>query len=319
MYEFFSDFWPENDFRYYLQHHGVSGQKWGVRNAEWYPIADWQAHLNRTGGSEKSEIDKNIKMIKKMYGKNLPDIVIEISKGIDNRLYKDPTIKQLSSKEILNAQKKYNIDFKKNHQIPLYDSGEELIIYDTKNKYYGTLNKKNQTLDGHTSSYGHDSLPIDEQIYKKSPYRNLDLKERIQKETEMIKAIDNPLASDKEIYVYVAYQKRITEDYYDWYFGEPKNPEFTAYHDELRKLRERESDLKKRERSIRNAELSPKIEKEFRKLIGANKNDVEQELEDISKKRAYIDNTIDTRLLEELDFVDTPTSREFIHYALRWD
>lgn len=26
--------YPENDYRYYLQHHGVSGQKWGVQKAE---------------------------------------------------------------------------------------------------------------------------------------------------------------------------------------------------------------------------------------------------------------------------------------------
>ena len=47
--------WPENDYRYYLQHHGIQGQKWGIRNAEWYPIADYKAHVKRIGGSEKSE------------------------------------------------------------------------------------------------------------------------------------------------------------------------------------------------------------------------------------------------------------------------
>ena len=40
---------PDNDYRNYLEHHGVKGQKHGVRNAEWYPIADWKAHLARTG------------------------------------------------------------------------------------------------------------------------------------------------------------------------------------------------------------------------------------------------------------------------------
>ena len=52
--ELFNNYWPENDYRYYLQHHGVQGQKWGQRNAEWYPIADWQSHLKRIDGSEKS-------------------------------------------------------------------------------------------------------------------------------------------------------------------------------------------------------------------------------------------------------------------------
>ena len=56
--------YPQNDFRYYLQHHGVKNQKWGVRNAEWYPIADYQAHLNRHGSNhtvrgEKIVFNKN--------------------------------------------------------------------------------------------------------------------------------------------------------------------------------------------------------------------------------------------------------------------
>lgn len=31
----------------YLIHHGKKGQKWGIRNAEWYPISEWKAHLKR--------------------------------------------------------------------------------------------------------------------------------------------------------------------------------------------------------------------------------------------------------------------------------
>lgn len=52
--DLFNNYWPENDFRYYLQHHGVKNQKWGVRNAEWYPIAAYQAHLRRTGGKDSN-------------------------------------------------------------------------------------------------------------------------------------------------------------------------------------------------------------------------------------------------------------------------
>ena len=45
--------YPLNDYRNYLQHHGILGQKKGSRRAPWYPIADYEAHLRRTGEKPK--------------------------------------------------------------------------------------------------------------------------------------------------------------------------------------------------------------------------------------------------------------------------
>lgn len=53
------EIYPENDFRYYLQHHGVLGQKWGERNGPPYPLkanqhstaenkAGWQKSIKRS-------------------------------------------------------------------------------------------------------------------------------------------------------------------------------------------------------------------------------------------------------------------------------
>lgn len=44
-----------------LTHHGIKGQKHGVRNAGWYPIAAWKAHLRRDGKtSDRSHSTGNI-------------------------------------------------------------------------------------------------------------------------------------------------------------------------------------------------------------------------------------------------------------------
>lgn len=36
-------YYPENDYRSYLEHHGIPGQQWGVRRAAWYPIAAYKS------------------------------------------------------------------------------------------------------------------------------------------------------------------------------------------------------------------------------------------------------------------------------------
>ena len=41
--------YPGNDYRNFLEHHGISGQKWGVRKAPWYPISAFKDSVKRAG------------------------------------------------------------------------------------------------------------------------------------------------------------------------------------------------------------------------------------------------------------------------------
>ena len=54
--------YPENDYRLYLMHHGIKGQRWGIRNAEWYPIEAWNHHLSLNGGGEIGSTSKTTKV-----------------------------------------------------------------------------------------------------------------------------------------------------------------------------------------------------------------------------------------------------------------
>ena len=62
----------------YLIHHGIKGQKHGVRNAEWYPISAWKAHLNRN-----KKISVNNKLQKQQY--KITKYENKYSKNIDSK------------------------------------------------------------------------------------------------------------------------------------------------------------------------------------------------------------------------------------------
>ena len=57
-------FYPNNDYRVYLAHHGIKGQKWGDRNGPPYPLgpgdhsssekkAGWRQSLNANNSQKK--------------------------------------------------------------------------------------------------------------------------------------------------------------------------------------------------------------------------------------------------------------------------
>lgn len=51
-----------------IQHHGIKGQKHGIRNADWYPISAWKAHLS--GKRKTSDGSHSTDKVRKKHNQN---------------------------------------------------------------------------------------------------------------------------------------------------------------------------------------------------------------------------------------------------------
>ena len=101
-----NDIYPENDYRAYLQHHGVKGQHWGERNGPPYPLspqdhssserkAGWKSSLESPKAKGIGDTLKKLKNQKEFVGEiqqtrgnNLAHIADSIKPSIEQRLDK---------------------------------------------------------------------------------------------------------------------------------------------------------------------------------------------------------------------------------------
>ena len=124
--------YPENDYRSYLQHHGVKGQKWGVQNGPPYPLrgqdhntaeikAGWRSSLKSSTPKAKGIGDtlKKLKSQKELVseiqqtqGKSLAHIADSIKPSIEQRLDKSQKEKLSKlNKNYREASSKYDDKF----------------------------------------------------------------------------------------------------------------------------------------------------------------------------------------------------------------
>lgn len=98
----------------YLAHHGKKGQKWGERNAEWYPIADYQAYLSRKERKAAVKAAKNKEKLSKKRTKALQKArkVREKNKKIAE---KEAKIAEAFDKRVSTAAEKADTDFLENN------------------------------------------------------------------------------------------------------------------------------------------------------------------------------------------------------------
>lgn len=93
----FGTFYPKNDYRTYLAHHGVKGQKWGVKNGPPYPIGSSPRKVFISGTSKiklkeseyyRKSLPKEITSKIDSYMKDNNHILIGDAPGIDTEVQK---------------------------------------------------------------------------------------------------------------------------------------------------------------------------------------------------------------------------------------
>lgn len=95
-----------------LCHHGIQGQKWGVRNAEWYPIAAWKASLDAkfTKYKNKKKMAK-VRAAKEEKARKQAEELEQARKQEEEKKRqqseRDEILSTASAKEILKANQKY--------------------------------------------------------------------------------------------------------------------------------------------------------------------------------------------------------------------
>lgn len=79
---------------YIIYHHGIEGQKWGVRNAEWYPISAWKNSVKGAVAKHKNKAE--IAKVRK-----------SAKKQAEEQAERNKILETGSAKEILKANDKY--------------------------------------------------------------------------------------------------------------------------------------------------------------------------------------------------------------------
>ena len=134
-----------------LTHHGIKGQRWGVRNADWYPIADFNKSRSR-------DIYKKAKNVEPKLTEDVSQAVSKTSAkmyGLDHRLKtKDSIERKLSLGKSIKDAVRYTAVSNENDFVKNYVS----IKNNLETKGYKETKCKNYFMDYRLGKVKHKSV-----------------------------------------------------------------------------------------------------------------------------------------------------------------
>ncbi len=97
--------------------------------------------------SQKEVDSEKVKLIKSIYGSNIPEVIQKIISNSDETVFLDDGVRILSYEEIIDAENDLHVEFSAKAMIPVADCGDnDFIVYHVDDKIWSKFNIIDETV-----------------------------------------------------------------------------------------------------------------------------------------------------------------------------